>query len=167
MNKPRWAAAAAAAALLALAGCGSSGSTAPPSASPAATAPAAGSGDAAIPGVSTPANPVPLLRQAGATPAPGTVAGEHDAYGDRYAKGTIGDEDVRVYTAAGPAAYQANLATAWHPDDSQAVITVPDRNAVVILTAYLDPYKDGPQWAAGGTPAQVAARVGGQVVPAS
>ena len=64
------------------------------------------------------------------------------------------------------AAYRANLATAWHPDDSQAVITVPARNAVVILTAYIDPARgDGPQFALGGTPAQVAARVHGTVIP--
>lgn len=165
MNRTRWAAAVVAAtALAALAGCGSSGSTAPPA--PAATS-AAGSGAAAIPGVSTPANPVPLLKAAGATPAAGTVTGQADVYGDRYAAGTIGDEDVRVYTSGSQAAYAENLHR-FRPDDSQAVIAVPARNAVVILTAYIDPAKgDGPQWAAGGTPAQVAARVGGQVVPAS
>ena len=147
------AAAGLAAAGLLLAGCGSSAPAG--QAAPATSAPAS----------AEPANPVPLLRQAGATPAPGTATGEHGAYGDRYAAGTIGSEDVRAYTAADAAAYRANLAGAWTPDDTQAVITIPARNAVVILTGYIDPAKgSGPQWAPGGTAAQVAARVGGTVV---
>jgi hypothetical protein len=159
MNTPRWAPAAlAAAALITLAACGSAK---PPPAvfSPAVTATAPASAPAAAP-----ASPVPLLKQTGAVPEAGTAAGQHDVYGDRYAAGRIGSEQVTAYTAADAAAYQANLAAAWTPDDTQAVITVPARNSVVILTAYIG--DGGPQWAPGGTPAEIAAKVGGTVVKA-
>ena len=151
------AAAAATALTLGLAAC--SGST--PGPPVVFTPPATATGGAPS---APPASPVPLLKQTGATPEPGTVAGQVDVYGNRYAAGTLGNEDVRVYTSADQAAYAENLHRN-RPDDFHGVISVPASNALVLLTAYIDPAKgDGPQWAPGGTPAQVAARVGGQVV---
>jgi hypothetical protein len=54
---------------------------------------------------SSPADPVAILRETGATPDPGTASGGHDVYGDRDASGSFpGGESVTVYTCASQAA---------------------------------------------------------------
>jgi hypothetical protein len=144
------AAAAVAAATLALAACGgSSGGPAPGvTLTPVATAPAA---------APTPTNPVPLLRQAGATPDPGQVRGTYDFDGNLYAAGSYpgGVQTVTVRTMPDRAAYDTETAKE-RPDDQNALILVPGRLAYIVLTSAYGFHPSA---------AQVAARVGGTVAP--
>jgi hypothetical protein len=155
------AALAAAGAALALSACGSSapavGQAAPGYGTPAASAPAA---------AAKAVNPVPIVRQTGATPPAGSVNGNHDVYGDRMASGDFGGESgetVTVYSSSDQASYQAEAARV-QPDDSTGVILIPAKLTVVIANAGQGTATtmDGINWT-GGTPAQIAQRVGGQV----
>jgi hypothetical protein len=141
------------------AGCGSAAAGGSgPAASPASPAAAA-----SRPAVA--ANPVTILRETGARVPHGTVSGDHDAFGDRMAEGTLGPkgwEQVTVYTAADDQALRALLRLpGQQPDDYTGVIVIPSAHAVVLATAWED---NGPRWAARGTPAQIAQRVHGQLV---
>jgi hypothetical protein len=121
-----------------------------------ASAPAAPAAQPAV-------NPVTILKLAGAKPSPGEVMGDHDVFGNRMAEGkfaTNGWESVLVYTAANDAHLQEikNSDTA-QVDDYTGVIVIPAKRAVIIASAWED---NGPHWAPGGTPAQIAQRVHGQ-----
>src|SRR5205814_3504706 len=49
-----------------------------------------------------------ILRQTGATPDPGTTSGEHDAYGNLMATGSLpGGASTSVHTSASQAAFSA------------------------------------------------------------
>jgi len=137
-------------AAMAAAGCGSAGSRSPQQ------APAA---------VAQPANPVPILKQTGAKLPPGMRLGDHDAFGDRMAEGKFGKqgwESVTVYTTADDQSLRALLRLpGQQPDDYSGVIVIPARHAVVLASAWED---NGPHWAAGGTPGQIAQRVHGHLI---
>jgi hypothetical protein len=142
-------AAAAAAALLA-AGCASSASQPAQQPGQVAAAPA------------RPANPVPILKLTGAKPEHGASHGSYDMLGDLQAAGSFGRwEQIEVTTAPGPAALRALLKLpAYRADDYNSVIVLPGRSAVVVVTAWED---NGPHWAPGGEPEQIAQRVGGHL----
>jgi hypothetical protein len=150
-----------------LAACGSAAasspasSSAPPSVGQSAPAPVATQ-------PVTPANPVPILRQAGVPVPPGTVNGDHDVSGDRMATGQWPTgESVTVYTSADQTAFAAEQANV-QPDDSTGVILIPGKYAVIVVngSSGIVPGQSTPSspWAGGETPAQVAARVHGQLV---
>lgn len=140
-----------AAAVIVLSGCGpaSHGTAAAPG--PVITA------GVAVPAASSePADPVALLRAAGAVPDPGTRLGSHDVFGDRSAAGTLpSGTTVTVYTSGDNAAF---MAEAGRPpvDDDHAVVTVAGKLAVIVLDA-------GESGWGKLTPAVIAGRVGGQV----
>lgn len=119
---------------------------------------------AGTPAAAAPANPVPVLKATGATPAPGTVYGNYDVYGDRYASGSFrGGEQVIVYTCADEAAFLAEQGRVPHPDDSHGVITIPGKLTVISTTGVLDVTTGGQEWG-GPDPAQIALKVGGLVI---
>lgn len=106
-------------------------------------------------------NPVDIVRQAGAAPAPGSVVGTHDINGNRMADGTFGGEygeSITVYTSADDTAFAQSQDTAGQSDDAHGVITIPAKRAVIILTATIGD-NGGYVWTV--TPEQVAKRVGG------
>jgi hypothetical protein len=126
-----------------------------------------GSGSAASPApsqspsVAQAVNPVDIVQQAGATPAPGSAVGTHDINGNRMADGTFGGqygEQITVYTSADDAAFQQSQDTVGQSDDAHAVITIPAKRAVIMLTATIGD-NGGYVWTV--SPEQVAKRVGG------
>lgn len=138
-----------------LAACGSSGSSASSgtSSAPAGTSAPATAGQAA-------ANPVTILKQTGVTPDPGTVYGDHDAFGDRMTSGSFpGGESVTVYTSYTQADFQAEQARP-PVDDSHGVVVIPGKLAVIVVDAGGQPSGWG-----GPTPAQIASRVHGTALP--
>lgn len=150
MNKIMTIAAGAVLVALAAAGCGAAGNTGQQPGPPAAAA--------------QPANPVPILKQTGAKPDPGESPGDHDAFGDRMATGTFGRqgwESVTVYTAADAQGLRAiEQSQGAQPDGYNGVIVIPAERAVIIVSAWED---NGPHWADGGTPGQIAQRVHGNL----
>ena len=146
MISSRRAALLAAAAVLA-AGCG----TAPRAPHPATTAPSAP--------VAT-ANPVRLLRLAGAGVPAGVSAGLVDIYGDRYATGTYrGGEQIVADTYATAAAERADVARNGTPQDGHALIQG-DLFDIEVLA--VQGASGGYAWSV--SPARIAARVGGSLV---
>lgn len=113
----------------------------------------------------TAANPVDLVRKAGAVPPPDAVLGETDVYGHRFATGTFGtDPDgangsiiVRTY----PTADELGVALATNldavSDDSHKII-VGDR-WYAAMTGVDDLETGGTSWPE--LPAEVAERLGG------
>ena len=127
---------------IALSGCGST------------TAPDAGTSPPAAP-----ANPVPLLRRAGADVPAGVTAGQVDIYGDRYATGTYpGGEEITVYTFASVTAERADLVRNGTPQDGRATIVghLYDIGAVAVQT-------NSGEWAWSVPPSVIAKRVHGSV----
>jgi hypothetical protein len=108
---------------------------------------------------------VAVLRQAGARVPAGEKSGGTDAFGDRMTEGTFGPsgwETVTVYAAGSTRALQNLLARAGgRPDDYHGVIVLPKRHVLSAVDAWQD---NGPHWAAGGTPAQIAKRVHGLLI---
>ena len=150
-------AASAVAAAALIAGCGSQaapGTTITPKAAASAPAPA------------RPANPVVIVRQAGATPAPGAV------YGKTWVNGLSADgsfskpyhdtydyESVTVFTLnPGMTGEEAAAQIGAVSSDSQSVIIGPD------WYMYVSPVNSGdrPSWPV--SPRVIAARVGGTVL---
>ena len=137
---------------LGLTACGSA--TQPAAAShPAASSPAVAQPDALI-----------ILRQTGATPDPGTTSGEHDAYGNLMATGSLpGGASASVHTSASQAAFSAEkssaVSTYAESDFTAGVVAIPAEWTVIIVNS-------GPSetWAKGVAPAQIAARVQGTVL---
>jgi hypothetical protein len=110
-----------------------------------------------------PANPVTILRQAGAHYPASTRLGQTDVYGDRYAEGHMpGGDDVIVHT--GPAAQLARLGDA-KPSDDHAVITGP--GFMLIDYGSLVPGGDSYRTVFRVSPLHIAHRVGGHLVPGS
>lgn len=118
-----------------------------------------------------PPNPVPILRETGAVPVPGTATGSYDIYGDRYADGklygpgcTAADhcgEQVTVTTVVSGTLVQVmaqNLGA--RPSDSNAVITA-GTDWFISVTPVVS-FSDGYQWFV--SPAMIAARMHGYVV---
>lgn len=159
------AATAAAAAVLALAACSSGGSsTAAATATVTVTATAA-----AQPAASgTPANPVPILKKTGAKVPAGTVNGQVDIEGDRYADGGAAPdkcggpcEQVSVYTFKDAAAQQADIARNSPEQDGHAMIKGSLFDVSVV--GYQDTATGA--WVFGSlSPQVIAQRVGGTVV---
>src|SRR4029077_17325266 len=76
-------------------------------------------------------NPVPILKQTGATPDPGTSFGQYDIYGGRYVSGAFpGGETGNVSAAPG----QADLARNGSGDDGHGVVVIPSKSVVIFLT---------------------------------
>ena len=137
---------------LGLTACGSA--TQPAAAShPAASSPAAAQPDA-----------LAILRQTGAIPDLGTTSGEHDAYGDLMATGSLpGGASASVYTSASQAAFSAEesrAAGAYAGSDFTAgVVAIPAERTVIIVNSGSTGI-----WAKGAAPAQIAARIHGTVL---
>ena len=144
---------AAAVATLALAGCGTAASTST-STSTSASAPSG-----------QPANPVPVVRETGATVAPGEVYGSSTAQGWLSADGSFASgERIDVYTLpAGLTGQQAIAQVSVTSSDSQTLIAggsfymfvYPAQNPQTGVTTYPVP------------PAVIAARVHGTVIEPS
>ena len=88
----------------------------------------------------TAANPVTILRNAGVTPEPGSVNGDHDIYGNRDASGTVPgcNCNVTVYVSATAADFTASSKLVA-PDDHTGVVKVPALKAVFIINGYGTP----------------------------
>lgn len=146
--------------LAASAGCGTTASTTTAAVPASASAPAA----------ALAVNPVPLIRQAGATPDPGTAYGTTDLDGWRTAEGTfpgtgvagVNPETILVFTLPGwltgaqAIAAQPNLRT----DDNGVAITGPHFYAAVRPAYDNQMHRVFPV-----SPAAVAQRLGGHVQP--
>jgi hypothetical protein len=137
---------------LGLTACGSA--TQPAAAShPAASSPAVAQPDA-----------LAILRQTGATPDPGTTSGEHDAYGNLMATGSLpGGASASVHTFASQAAFSAEKSRAvgayTGSDFTAGVVAIPAEWTVIIVNS-----GSSGTWAKGVAPAQIAARVHGTVL---
>ena len=137
---------------LGLTACGSA--TQPAAASnPAASSPAAAQPDA-----------LAILRQTGATPDPGATSGEHDAYGNLMATGSLpGGASASVHTSASQAAFSAEKSSAVSAytgsDFTAGVVAIPAEWTVIIVNS-----GSSGTWAKGVAPAQIAARVHGTVL---
>jgi hypothetical protein len=132
--------------------CGSATQPAPAS-HPAASSPAAAQPDALV-----------ILRQTGATPDPGTTSGEHDAYGNLVATGSLpGGASASVHTSASQAAFSAEKSRAVGAyagsDFTTGVVAIPAEWTVIIVNS-----GSSGTWAKGVVPAQIAARVHGTVL---
>ena len=123
---------------------------------------------ASHPAVSSPAAAQPdvlaILRQTGATPDPGTTSGEHDAYGNLMATGSLpGGASVSVHTSASQAAFSAEKSRAVRAytgsDFTAGVVAIPAEWTVIIVNS-----GSSGTWAKGVAPAQIAARVHGTVL---
>ena len=120
---------------------------------PAASSPAAAQPDA-----------LAILRQTGATPDLGTTSGEHDAYRDLMATGSLpGGASASVYTSASQAAFSAEKSRAvgayTGSDFTAGVVAIPAERTVIIVNSGSTGI-----WAKGAAPAQIAARVHGTVL---
>jgi hypothetical protein len=131
------------------------GSTTQPAATshPAASSPAVAQPDALV-----------ILRQTGATPDPGTTSGEHDAYGNLVATGSLpGGASASVHTSASQAAFSAEKSRAvgayTGSDFTAGVVAIPAGWTVIIVNS-----GSSGTWAKGVAPAQIAARVHGTVL---
>ena len=142
---------------LGLTACGSATQPAaalhPAASSPAAAQPAAAQPDA-----------LAILRQTGATPDLGTTSGEHDAYRDLMATGSLpGGASASVYTSASQAAFSAEKSRAvgayTGSDFTAGVVAIPAERTVIIVNSGSTGI-----WAKGAAPAQIAARVHGTVL---
>jgi len=137
---------------LTLTACGSA--TQPTAASqPAASSPAPAQPDA-----------LAILRQTGASPDPGTTSGEHDAYGNLVATGSLpGGASASVHTSASQAAFSAEKSRAvgayTGSDFTAGVVAIPAEWTVIIVNS-----GSSGTWAKGVAPAQIAARVHGTVL---
>ena len=137
---------------LGLTACGAG--TQPTAASqPAASSPAAAQPDA-----------LAILRQTGASPDPGTTSGEHDAYGNLMATGSLpGGASASVHTSASQAAFSAEKSRAVSiytgSDFTAGVVAIPAEWTVIIVNS-----GSSGTWAKGVAPAQIAARVHGTVL---
>jgi len=129
-----------------------------------ATQPAAASHPAASsPTVAQP-DALAILRQTGATPDPGTTSGEHDAYGNLVATGSLpGGASASVHTSASQAAFSAEKSRAvgayTGSDFTAGVVAIPAEWTVIIVNS-----GSSGTWAKGVAPAQIAARVHGTVL---
>ena len=137
---------------LGLTACGSAKQPAAAS-NPAASSPAAAQPDA-----------LAILRQTGATPDPGTTSGEHDAYGNLMATGSLpGGASASVHTSASQAAFSAEKSSAVSAytgsDFTAGVVAIPTEWTVIIVNS-----GSSGTWAKGVAPAQIAARVHGTVL---
>jgi hypothetical protein len=129
-----------------------------------ATQPAAASHPAASSPAAVQPDALAVLRQTGATPDPGTTSGEHDAYGDLMATGSLpGGASASVYTSASQAAFSAEKSRAvgayTGSDFTAGVVAIPAERTVIIVNA-----GSPGTWAKGAAPAQIAARVHGTVL---
>src|SRR5690348_14494536 len=137
---------------LGLTACGSA--TQPAAAShPATSSPAAAQPDA-----------LAILRQTGANPDAGTTSGEHDAYGNLTATGSLpGGASASVHTSASQAAFSAEKSSAVRAyngsDFIVGVVAIPAQWTVIIVNS-----GSSGTWAKGVAPAQIAARVQGTVL---
>jgi hypothetical protein len=137
---------------LGLTACGSAKQTAAAS-NPAASSPAAAQPDA-----------LAIVRQTGATPDPGTTSGEHDAYGNLMATGSLpGGASASVHTSASQAAFSAEKSSAVSAytgsDFTAGIVAIPAEWTVIIVNS-----GSSGTWAKGVAPAQIAARVHGTVL---
>ena len=144
--------------VLGLTACGSATQSATASQSAAASHPAASSAAAAKP------DALAILRQIGATPDPGTTSGEHDAYGNLMATGSLpGGASATVHTSASQAAFSAQKSSAvgayTGSDFTAGVVAIPEAWTVIIVNSGASG-----TWAKGVAPAQIAARVHGTVL---
>ena len=144
--------------VLGLTACGSATQPATASQSAAASHPAASSAAAAKP------DALAILRQTGATPDPGTISGEHDAYGNLMATGSLpGGASATVHTSASQAAFSAQKSSAvgayTGSDFTAGVVAIPAAWTVIIVNS-----GSSRTWAKGVAPAQIAARVHGTVL---
>jgi hypothetical protein len=129
-----------------------------------ATQPAAASHPAASSPAVTQPDALAILRQTGATPDPGTTSGEHDAYGNLMATGSLpGGASASVHTSARPAAFSAEksraVGTYTGSDFTAGVVAIPAEWTVIIVNS-----GSSGTWAKGVAPAQIAARVHGTVL---
>jgi hypothetical protein len=129
-----------------------------------ATQPAAASHPAASSPAVTQPDALAILRQTGATPDPGTTSGEHDAYGNLMATGSLpGGASASVHTSASPAAFSAEksraVTTYTGSDFTAGVVAIPAEWTVIIVNS-----GSSGTWAKGVAPAQIAARVHGTVL---
>jgi hypothetical protein len=129
-----------------------------------ATQPAAASHPAASSPAVTQPDALAILRQTGATPDPGTTSGEHDAYGNLMATGSLpGGASASVHTSASPAAFSAEksraVGTYTGSDFTAGVVAIPAEWTVIIVNS-----GSSGTWAKGVAPAQIAARVHGTVL---
>lgn len=149
-------------ALIALAVAGCSSATSTHGSGQVGQAPINGGSSTSAPAaVPVPVNPVPILKATGATVPPGVVNGDHDVSGNRMAEGHMGYEGIIVYTAPSAAALSQLLATqTFATDDYNKAVVIPAKFAAILVSAWED---NGPHWAPGGTPAQIAKRVGGHL----
>jgi hypothetical protein len=132
-----------------------------------ATQPAAASHPAASSPAVTQPDALAILRQTGATPDPGTTSGEHDAYGNLMATGSLpGGASASVHTSASPAAFSAEksraVGTYTGSDFTAGVVAIPAEWTVIIVNS-----GSSGTWAKGVAPAQIAARVHGTVLPST
>ena len=129
-----------------------------------ATQPAAATHSAASSPAPAQADALAILRQTGATPDPGTTSGEHDAYGNLMATGSLpGGASASVHTSASQAAFSAEKSRAvgayTGSDFTAGVVAIPAEWTVIIVNS-----GSSGTWAKGVAPAQIAARVHGTVL---
>jgi hypothetical protein len=129
-----------------------------------AAQPAAASQPAASSPAVTQPDALAILRQTGATPDPGTTSGEHDAYGNLMATGSLpGGASASVHTSASQAAFSAEKSRAvgayTGSDFTAGVVAVPAEWTVIIVNS-----GSSGTWAKGVAPAQIAARLHGTVL---
>lgn len=113
-----------------------------------------------------PANPVPILRATGAHVPAGVRLGGWDVFGDRMATGTMDRwEQVTVYTAPSARALRVMLARqTFAPQDGTGVVVIPAERAAILVSGWQNLSTGAPGWAKGGKPAQIARKVGGQLI---
>ena len=129
-----------------------------------ATQPAAASHPAASSPTAAQPDALAILRQTGATPDLGTTSGEHDAYGNLMATGSLpGGASASVHTSASQAAFSAEKSSAVSAytgsDFTAGVVAIPAEWTVIIVNS-----GSSGTWAKGVAPAQIAARVHGTVL---
>ncbi len=116
-----------------------------------------------------PANPVPLLVLAGAAPEAGETQGQPGIWGDRVAHGTIGTEDIWVFTYRTTADLQEAIA-AHIPQDGEVTVQGPGISLLDIDgTQKISLNPDGTMkkepWIYQVPPAVIASRVHGTILP--
>jgi hypothetical protein len=124
MKKTLTGIAAAAAAAIALSACGASAASSPAPAAPASPAPAAAS--------TAPANPVPILRQAGFTPKAGETHGIDWIGGLEAETADNAPVQVAVYTTGDQATFDQEQTTNT-PSDNTGVVTIPSKLATILI----------------------------------
>jgi hypothetical protein len=111
-----------------------------------------------------PANPVTIVKQAGAKVPAGEVKGDHDVFGDRMADGSFTHgETITVYTATPDMMSELVSTEGKNIDDGTAMVTGHNFVVMVYAGAQLSDTSADPVYVYPVTAAAIAQRVHGQV----